>query len=51
MTILVQKKIFDELGDDSLAARSIINGNAAGILNFNNVKYQWASKLYKIMVG
>jgi ribonucleoside-diphosphate reductase beta chain len=48
---LVQKKIFDELGDDSLASRSIINGNATGILNFNNVKYQWASKLYKIMVG
>lgn len=51
MTQLTQKKIFDELGDDSMMARSIINGNATGILNLNSIKYQWASKLYKIMVG
>jgi ribonucleoside-diphosphate reductase beta chain len=48
---LLQKKIFDELGNDSTVSRSIINGNTTGILNLNSVKYQWASKLYKIMVN
>lgn len=51
MTNLTQKKIFDEFGDDSATARSIVNGNATGILNLNSVKYQWAPKLYKIMVN
>lgn len=51
MTGLTQKKIFDELGDDSPTNRNIINGNATGILNLNSVRYQWASKMYKIMVG
>jgi len=51
MTELTQKKIFDELGDDTQTARNIINGNATGILNLNSVKYQWAPKLYKIMVN
>jgi ribonucleoside-diphosphate reductase beta chain len=51
MTELTRKKIFDENGDDSQTARKMINGNTTGILNLNSVKYQWASKLYKIMVG
>jgi len=51
VTGLTQKKIFDELGDDSPTNRNIINGNATGILNLNSVRYQWASKMYKIMVG
>jgi ribonucleoside-diphosphate reductase beta chain len=51
MAELTHKKIFDEFGDDSPGARSIINGKATGILNLNSVKYQWAPKLYKIMVS
>lgn len=51
MTELSHKKIFDEFGDDSTTARKLINGNATGILNLNSVKYQWAPKLYKIMVN
>ncbi len=51
MTNLTQKKVFNELGDDSTTARSVINGNATGIFNLNSVKYQWAPKLYKIMVN
>jgi ribonucleoside-diphosphate reductase beta chain len=51
MTELIHKKIFDELGNDSITERNIINGNATGILNLNSVKYQWATKLYKIMVN
>lgn len=51
MTQLSQKKIFDEFGDDSTTARNLINGSATGIMNLNSVKYQWAPKLYKIMVN
>jgi len=51
MTQLEQKKIFNETGDDSATARNIINGSATGIMNLNSVKYQWAPKLYKIMVN
>lgn len=51
MTELTQRKIFDEHGDDSSTARQIVNGKATGILNLNSVKYQWAPKLYKIMVN
>ena len=51
MTNLTQKSIFDELGDDSQVARRIINGKSTGILNLNSVKYQWAPKLYKIMLN
>lgn len=45
------KSIFNELGDDSVTSRSVINGNATGILNLNSVKYHWAPKLYNIMMG
>lgn len=51
MTQLSQKKIFDEFGDDSATSRSLVNGNTTGILNLNSVKYQWAPKLYTIMVN
>lgn len=51
MADIEQKKIFDELGDDSMTGRNIINGSATGIMNLNSVKYQWAPKLYKIMVN
>lgn len=51
MTQIIEKKIFNELGDDSATVRSIINGSATGIMNLNSVKYQWAPKLYKIMVN
>lgn len=51
MTELLQKKIFDENGDDSQLTRQMINGSSTGILNLNSVKYTWAPKLYKIMVN
>jgi ribonucleoside-diphosphate reductase beta chain len=51
MTDLVKKKIFDATGDDSVISRNIIGGNTTGILNLNSVKYQWAPKLYTIMVN
>lgn len=51
MEDIKKKKIFNEFGNDEIGARSIINGDATGILNFNSVKYNWAVNLYKIMVG
>jgi ribonucleoside-diphosphate reductase beta chain len=51
MIELAKKKIFDEMGDDSAISRNIINGSATGILNLNSVRYQWAPKLYKIMLN
>lgn len=51
MTELIEKKIFNENGDDSVVSRSLLNGNNTGILNLNSVKYNWAPKLYKIMLN
>jgi ribonucleoside-diphosphate reductase beta chain len=51
MNELSLRQIFNENGDDSLTARQLINGSATGILNLNSVKYQWAPKLFTIMVN
>lgn len=48
---LIQRKIFNPSGDDSLESRQLIGGNPTGIANLNSVKYKWASNLYKIMVN
>ena len=48
---LVSKKIFNEFGDDSIEARQIVGGNSTGIMNLNSIKYNWATKLGKIMEG
>ena len=46
-----ERKIFDEFGDDSITAREMIGGASTGIANLNSVRYTWASKLYKVMLG
>ena len=46
-----ERKIFDEFGDDSITAREMIGGASTGIANLNSVRYTWASKLYKLMLG
>lgn len=51
MTKLLQRKIFNPDGDDSMESRQLINGNPTGIANLNSVKYKWASNLYKIMIN
>lgn len=45
------KAIFNENGSDAVVDVKMIGGNSTGIMNLNSVKYQWASKLYKIMVA
>jgi ribonucleoside-diphosphate reductase beta chain len=46
--MIIQKpKLFNPNGDDSLAARQIINGNTTNIINLNNIKYKQFYSLYK----
>ena len=47
----MQRKIlFNINGDDSLINRKMIRGNVTNLFNLNNVKYQWANKLYRLMM-
>lgn len=47
----MQRKIlFNVTGDDSLTNRKMIRGNVTNLFNLNNVKYQWANKLYRLMM-
>jgi len=43
--------VFNENGNDATNERHLIGGNTTGIANLNSVKYQWASKLYKVMLN
>lgn len=43
--------LFNENGGDSFEDQSLINGNPTGIANLNNVRYTWATPIYRTMVG
>ena len=45
-----RKKLFNIDGDDTLINRRMIKGNVTNLFNLNNVKYQWANKLYRLMM-
>ncbi len=45
-----RKRLFNTAGDDSLINRRMIKGNVTNLFNLNNVKYQWANKLYRLMM-
>lgn len=45
--IIQRPKLFNPNGDDSLAARQIINGNTTNIINLNNVKYKQFYNFYQ----
>jgi ribonucleoside-diphosphate reductase beta chain len=45
-----RKVLFNPEGVDTLNERKIIEGNTTNIFNLNNVKYNWGSKLYRIMM-
>jgi ribonucleoside-diphosphate reductase beta chain len=48
----IQKnRIFNPLGKDDIADRTIIKGATTGLFNLNSVKYPWAKSLYQVMVG
>lgn len=50
VSAVVGKSIFNPNGDDSVSARLLVGGNTTNIKNLNNVKYNWAKKLYRIMM-
>ena len=45
------KRLFNPAGDDSLETRRIIGGNSTNIFNLNNVRYQWANRMYRNMMA
>lgn len=45
-----RKKLFNVGGNDDIANRRMVGGNVTNLFNLNNVKYQWANKLYRLMM-
>ncbi|HEU5141043.1 MAG TPA: ribonucleotide-diphosphate reductase subunit beta [Bacillales bacterium] len=48
---LTKKKLFNENGDRDWGKRRIIGGNTTNLIELNNVKYEWAYKLYRGMMN
>lgn len=48
---LTKKKLFNENGDRDWGKRKIIGGNTTNLIELNNVKYDWAYKLYRGMMN
>lgn len=49
--MLHQKKLFNPSGNDAINHRQIIHGDSTNIFNLNNVKFKWAPKFYRTMMG
>jgi ribonucleoside-diphosphate reductase beta chain len=48
---LTRKKLFNEHGDQDWGKRRIIGGNTTNLIELNNVKYEWATKMYRTMMN
>lgn len=48
---LSKKKLFNEAGDRDWGKRRIIGGNTTNLIELNNVKYDWATKMYRTMMN
>jgi ribonucleoside-diphosphate reductase beta chain len=48
---LEKKKLFNEHGDRDWGKRRIIGGNTTNLIELNNVKYDWATKMYRSMMN
>lgn len=46
-----RKTLFNPTGDDSIGNRRMIGGDSTNLLNLNDVKYQWATSLYRELLG
>ena len=46
-----RKTLFNPEGDDSIGNRRIIGGDPTNLLNLNDVKYRWATELYREMMS
>ena len=45
-----KKLLFNPSGIDTIINRRIIDGSSTNLFNLNNVKYNWATKLYRAMM-
>ena len=45
-----RKQLFNPDGTDEISQRKLTGGNTTNLFNLNNVKYDWASKLYRAMM-
>ncbi|MFD2610897.1 ribonucleotide-diphosphate reductase subunit beta [Paenibacillus gansuensis] len=48
---LTKKKLFNEDGDRDWGKRRMIGGNTTNLIELNNVKYDWATKMYRTMMN
>jgi ribonucleoside-diphosphate reductase beta chain len=48
---LQKKKLFNEEGDRDWGKRRMIGGNTTNLIELNNVKYDWATKMYRTMMN
>jgi ribonucleoside-diphosphate reductase beta chain len=48
---LEKKKLFNEHGERDWGKRRIIGGNTTNLIELNNVKYEWATKMYRTMMN
>jgi len=46
-----KNKLFNPAGDREFEKRLIINGNSTNLFELNNIKYDWAMKLYRAMMN
>lgn len=49
--VVDRKRLFNPEGNDSLLERKIIKGNSTNLFNLNNVKFSWATQLYRTMMA
>jgi ribonucleoside-diphosphate reductase beta chain len=49
--MLEKKKLFNEHGDRDWGQRRMIGGNTTNLIELNNVKYEWATKMYRTMMN
>jgi ribonucleoside-diphosphate reductase beta chain len=48
---MTKKKLFNEHGDRDWGKRRMIGGNTTNLIQLNNVKYEWATKMYRSMMN
>jgi ribonucleoside-diphosphate reductase beta chain len=48
---LKKKELFNEHGDRDWGKRRMIGGNSTNLIELNNIKYQWAYKIYRTMMN
>lgn len=46
-----KKELFDRDANDSIESRKVFNGLSTNLNNFNKIKYQWTTELYRDMVA